>query len=90
MKKNWRTIIFVLIGAVALLGPSAWILQKSRNEFASHCAALCNPYGMDYKIVPLGYAGGYDKYPARCDCVVFEPKRWWQFWKSDPPRQRAN
>ena len=87
MKGKWLTNAVIALGALIMIVPTIWVLQKSRIEFSKECASICYPLGMDYKIVSTGFSG-YDRYPATCDCVPVAPKKWWQLWKSDPPVSR--
>lgn len=30
---------------------------------------------------PVKVGDQYENYPAKINCIYYEPKKWWQFWK---------
>jgi hypothetical protein len=79
---------FILVaGAIVFLVLPPLILYAPRNDFGKECAQTCHSQGLDYEVVSLGRNALPGGYPARCDCVPWEPGAWWQFWKNAPPPQ---
>ena len=77
-RKTW---IFIVVGIIVLVVPSAYILTASDHAFRTECRERCEKIGMDYKVIPLGASVPIGEYPAECRCIKLEEKRWWQLWR---------